>query len=299
MMFEYLSVLQQVDYSRLTKFYIRGRHLGYALNEHALLLSHEAPSHFVRRPNGLHLADSMATDFDSISAALEHGYQLARAAGGRFLGTPDEYMAVSFTLDPAAPIAQRKRNNNVFGLAYYGVHVNLYSRSDSGYKIWLAKRSQHVFTYQGCWDIAVGGGLYYGLTPLQGAQKEAREEANIDDALLAQMRHVRTVDQIFDRLYTHGFHIDHQYYYDLEVPESFVPTPIDNEAEAFVAVSPEEAWVILQDGEGWKHNAAVTVLDFGLRHGLYNPPAEVRAHINACLHQPVPLDDMPLDDFAA
>lgn len=298
-MFDYLSVLQQVDYSHLTKFYIRGRHVGYTDNKWVQLLADDASRFYVKRADGLHLADSAAGGFDSISTAVEHGYQLLLQAGGTFLKTPDEYMAVSLNMDPSRPDARRNRNNNTFGLAYYGVHVNIYSRKGNDYRIWLAKRSNTVFTYQGCWDIAVGGGLLHGMTPEQGARREAYEEASITEEMLHDLRHVRTVDQIFDGLYPHGFHIDHQYYYDLEVPDSFIPTPIDNEAEAYINVTPDEAWVMLQDGPKWKHNAAITVLDFGLRHGLYTPPADVRAHIQACLHQPIPLDDMPLDDFAA
>lgn len=299
-MFEYLSVIQQYSLEGKVKFFLRGRHCGFIKQAHAALLQQEHPSFFNQTPAGLAL---LPTESNAITDALQQGYITILASGGTVINSPDEYMALSLDLDPARPDARRSRRNNFFGIPYFGVHVNIFSRIGNDVRIWLSRRSQAVFTYQGCWDVAAGGSVSYGHTAISAARKEAYEEAGLPDQLLQPMKLAAIVDQSFDSLYTHGLHLDHQYYFDLEVPADFIPTPVDGEAEGCISLSAEEAWVVLQDGVNWKHNAAITVLDFGLRHGLYTPPKDVREHIMRCLHQPLPLDDAPanwpLDDLAA
>lgn len=289
-MFEYLSLIQQYNLEGKVKFLLKGRHCGYIQEGHAALLQQAHPALFSHTAKGLSL---LPTEGDGITAAVMQGYDTIRATGAITINSPDEYMALSLALDPTRPDAKRLRNNNFFGIPYFGVHVNIFSRAGNDVRLWLSRRSQKVFTYQGCWDVSAGGGLTYGYTPIQAACKEAYEEAGVPDGLLSQMKLTTIADQTFDSLYTHGLHLDHQYYFDLEVPADFTPTPVDGEAEGCISLSADEAWVVLQDGKNWKHNAAITVLDFGLRHGLFSPPKDVREHIMNCLHQPLPLDDIP------
>lgn len=147
-MFDYLSVIQQRDLSKVNKFYMRGQHMGFVQNERVPLLALEAPQHFVQKANGLHLSDIAAASPATMTEALALGHQIASLHNDTSIHSPEEDMVVSFTIDPTRPDAKRARKNNVFSLPYYGAHLNLYSRDGNDIRIWLAKRSQKVFTYK-------------------------------------------------------------------------------------------------------------------------------------------------------
>lgn len=289
-MFDYLAILQQHNLSGLHRFYLRNRHVGFVTAPRFELLRHNLPNLFTADSAGaLHLSTAAAATAESISAALDAGYRLVRQHEDNFIHSPAEDVAVSLVMDPTKPDAKRTKSNNCFALPYYGAHLNIYSRTADGVKIWLSKRSHKVFTYQGCWEMAVACIIPYSDSPTSAITREAYEEAGLSGSHLNGLKFIKQVDQTFDQIYQHGLHLDRQYYFDLEIPSHINLSPIDQEAEAYVCLGADEVWAMLQDGTGWKHNGAATVLDFGIRHGLYNPPADVKSFLADCLHRPPPL----------
>ncbi|KAF4976868.1 hypothetical protein FZEAL_6533, partial [Fusarium zealandicum] len=66
----------------------------------------------------------------------------------------------------------------LFGIATRGAHLTGYVRDQDGQlKIWVARRSRHLFSYPGLLDSTVAGGVKASDTPLSCILAEATEEA--------------------------------------------------------------------------------------------------------------------------
>ena len=65
-----------------------------------------------------------------------------------------------------------------------------------------------------------------------------------------------------------GLRRDLLYCYDLDLPEYFIPRPSDGEVEAFELWPIEQALEAVRDGDRFKFNVNLVLIDLFLREGL-------------------------------
>ncbi|KAJ3179148.1 hypothetical protein HDU87_003106 [Geranomyces variabilis] len=168
----------------------------------------------------------------------------------------------------------------LLGIRAYGCHLNGFVRSSSptasgGEKIcmWIARRSESKQTYPGMLDNLVGGGLATTTTPLDNIVKECGEEAGLDPQYVA--KHITSVGVLTFFLddAERGWVPDTEYVYDIELPESFVPQPVDGEVQAFHLLELSAVVERLRAGE-FMNESALVVIDFLIRFGFVTPMNE-------------------------
>lgn len=157
----------------------------------------------------------------------------------------------------------------LFGVCGYGVHLNGYVRDGDGLRLWVARRSLCKPTAPGKLDQLVGGGQPANLSLAENLVKECAEEASIPAALAHQARPVGTVSYCLE---THlGLRPDILFNYDLQLPADFIPHNADGEVEDFQLLDMDTVSTLVRDGEAFKFNCALVVIDFLIRHGLLDP----------------------------
>ncbi|HEY5789511.1 MAG TPA: NUDIX domain-containing protein, partial [Gammaproteobacteria bacterium] len=134
---------------------------------------------------------------------------------------------------------------------------------------WVARRARGKWNFPGRLDQLVAGGLPYGLSLAENLVKECAEEAAVPELLAQQATPVGLVSYCLAT--PTGLKPDVLYCYDLELPADFVPRPVDGEVEAFELWPLEEVAATVRDGEAFKPNCALVVIDFLLRHGWLEP----------------------------
>lgn len=163
-------------------------------------------------------------------------------------------------------------------------------------KIWVPRRSPHLFTYPNCLDTTVAGGVTAGEGPFECIVREAAEEASLDEKLvrekakpvgcLSYISHKDAPGSSEKRL----FAPDIVYVFDLELPEDVVCRQGDEEVEEFYLMGVQEVKDALGRGD-FKTNSACVMLDFFVRHGVLRPEIDgegVYAEIVARLHRRLP-----------
>jgi 8-oxo-dGTP pyrophosphatase MutT (NUDIX family) len=162
-----------------------------------------------------------------------------------------------------------------FGITSRGVHCNgLVHRAD-GLHVWVARRAANKLLDPGKLDHIVAGGISAGMGPADTLLKEASEEAAVPQALAAQARPVGKIRYDMER--AEGLRRDLLYCYDLDLPEAFIPRPSDGEVEAFELWPIGRALEAVRDGDSFKFNVSLVLIDLFLRHGLIAPLQEAEA----------------------
>ena len=209
---------------------------------------------------GITLPFDRAADLPAIAEELgaQGLYHLRREAFDVRMG--DETPPIT-TIDRGAVPA--------FGITSRGVHCNgLVHRSDGLY-LWVARRAASKLLDPGKLDHIVAGGIAAGMGPEDTLLKEAGEEAALPLALAAQARLVATIRYDMER--AEGLRRDLLYCYDLDLPETFIPRPSDGEVEAFELWPIGRAVAAVRDGDSFKFNVSLVLIDLFLRHGLIAP----------------------------
>ena len=156
-----------------------------------------------------------------------------------------------------------------FGVRAYGVHMNGYRREKDGVWLWIGRRSPVKLVSPGKLDNLVAGGMGGGLGATETLVKEAEEEASIPEALVARARAVGAVSYKME--VPQGLRDDVLFLYDLETPASFEPQNRDGEIVEFMLMKASDALARVGDGDDFKFNVNLTIIDFALRHGLLTP----------------------------
>ena len=157
----------------------------------------------------------------------------------------------------------------LFGIEAYGIHVNGVVRAKGGLKLWVGRRGKDKATAPGKLDHLVAGGHPHGISLADNLVKEAREEANIPEALA---RRAAAAGAVSYRLRNQeGLRNDVLFVYDLEVPEDFTPENTDGEVEEFFLWPVERVMERLAQTDDFKFNVALVIVDFLIRHGLIGP----------------------------
>lgn len=127
-------------------------------------------------------------------------------------------------------------------------HVWLW-RSVSGRKeVLLQRRSASKKTWPGYYDISAAGHINFGETPLEAAQREAKEEVNLD--IVADALKLIGVYRLYGKKWRDQRFIDELqwvYIYKLENDQSI--SFADGEVEAVRWTSLDELWQMGEDEE--------------------------------------------------
>jgi 8-oxo-dGTP pyrophosphatase MutT (NUDIX family) len=182
----------------------------------------------------------------------------------------------------------------LFGITSQGAHLVAYCNGDSGMKIWISRRSAHLYTYPWMLDTTAAGGVKSGVSPFQTIVEEAYEEASLPEALVRQralcrgvISHMGITGEDFPGekgLVTP----DICHVYDMELPQDVLPQPHDDEVSSFTLMTVEDLKSALLREE-FKPDSAAVLVEFLIRHGFITPENEPDfVEINMRLHRRLP-----------
>jgi 8-oxo-dGTP pyrophosphatase MutT (NUDIX family) len=162
-----------------------------------------------------------------------------------------------------------------FGIEAQGIHLDgLVARPD-GLHVWIGKRAADKALDPGKLDHIVAGGMPAGHTPEETLVKEAEEEAAMPAELARRAVRTGVLRYAMDR--PEGLRRDLLHCFEVELPESFTPTPRDGEVESF------SLWPLAQvadalraGGEAFKFNVVAVLAALLVRHGLFSPAEAAR-----------------------
>lgn len=157
----------------------------------------------------------------------------------------------------------------LFGLRSFGQHVNGFVRTESGIQMWVGRRARDRFLFPGKLDQIVAGGLPWGVTLKDNLQKECYEEAGISAGLAMRSQSIGLIR--YQLSSERGAKQDLLYCYDLELPADFQPRCTDGEVEEFYLMPLEEIASLIREGDEFKLNCNLVIIDFLIRHGWLQP----------------------------
>ena len=169
----------------------------------------------------------------------------------------------SFTSKPLAFVD--RSISSLLGLISFGQHLNAYVMTESGMKMWIARRAYDRGYEAGKLDHMVAGGLAYDIESSKNLEKECYEEAGMSVELASRAKSVGFVTYKYD--YTLGGKVDIIYCYDIELDASFTPVCTDGEVEEFYLIPIEEVAKIVRTSHDFKVNCNLVIIDFLVRHG--------------------------------
>ncbi|OKH87944.1 NUDIX hydrolase family protein [Thalassospira sp. TSL5-1] len=269
-----------------TPFCMDGRVIGGTRPAFAdALLAH--PSGMITRhpeTGALHLAPEIASHGDRSSTFAKLVKDLHN--DGVIKSLHGEKFDVRPTLADAPLCVMDRSAMSYFGFRSWGVHLNGYVRKADGIHMWVAHRSKTKPTYPGQLDNMVAGGQPTGYGFRENMIKECAEEANIPESLTAAMKAVGTVSYVHQT--EKGIKPDVMVNYDLELPQDFVPRPVDGEVSHFELLPIAEVADIVRNGFDFKFNCALVIIDFLIRHGMITPDNEPDyAELSIGLHRDI------------
>lgn len=263
------------DLDRYLPFAVAGRRVGWVRRDLAALLE-ECDGVFVAGEDCVWLDDRLATP-EQRSRAVEDA--LADLAARH--GTPrlrGERYAVAERWGAPALMELDRAAVSLLGVRAYGVHVNGIIADDAlprrlwPSQLWIAKRAADKAVAPGKLDNLVAGGQPAGLGLMDNLVKEAAEEADIPEALARTARPVGAVSYCHEDQW--GLKPDTMFCFDLAVPAGFTPRNTDGEIEDFRPMDVAEVASRVRDGDDFKFNVNLVLLDFLIRHGHLCPDGE-------------------------
>ncbi|KAI9649644.1 hypothetical protein NHQ30_002225 [Ciborinia camelliae] len=197
------------------------------------------------------------------------------------------------------PVQLERFAASLFGVVNRGAHLTIFTRTEGELKIWVSKRSAHLFTYPNKLDTTVAGGVRANESPFETLVHEAAEEASLSSALIRSgVKATGVITYMESRGSGHRgekglITSDMVYVYDLEVGEDIVPKPCDDEVKGFYLWDVEKVKEELLNG-GFKTNSAVVMIDFFIRHGIITAENEKDyTEIVMRMHRKLPFPTAP------
>lgn len=187
----------------------------------------------------------------------------------------------------------------LFGIVSQGAHLTAYTRTSSGMKIWVPRRSPQISTFPNKLDSTVAGGISAEDTPFETIIREANEEASLSETLTKRdIRPVGVLTYITVLEKGQGevaglVKPDMVHVYDMEVAEDVIPKPHDDEVKEFYLLTPDEVKAALLKNE-FKTNSAAVMIDFFIRHGIISADNERDyPEMSMRLHRTLPFATAP------
>jgi len=171
-----------------------------------------------------------------------------------------------------------------FGVRAYGVHLNGYRRTGTGYALWIGKRAADKLVDPGKLDNMVAGGIGNGHGAVDTLVKEAEEEAGIPPALIGGAVPVGALTYCMET--RTGIRDDVMFVYDLEVPTDFAPNNTDGEIAGFELMPIDGVLERIRTSADFKFNVNLVILDFAVRHGVLCPEDAEYLDVANGLHRP-------------
>ncbi|KAJ0160540.1 Uncharacterized protein CTA2_7789 [Colletotrichum tanaceti] len=176
------------------------------------------------------------------------------------------------------PVSIERFPAPLFGISSRGAHMTAYVRTakEEGegrgvIKIWVPRRSAHLFTFPGLLDTTVAGGVKAQDSPFDCIVAEAAEEASLPaDYVREKALAVGAVTYVSMNRQKGTFFPTVLYVYDLELPESIKPEPGDDEVSGFELMTVDEVVDAMLE-ERFKPNCVLVMLDFFIRHNIITP----------------------------
>jgi 8-oxo-dGTP pyrophosphatase MutT (NUDIX family) len=169
-----------------------------------------------------------------------------------------------------------------FGIRAFGQHMNGYVVDGSELKLWLGRRSDDRLHFPGKLDNMVAGGLPANIGLEENLLKECWEEAAIEGNLAAKARPVGAITYNMETV--KGVKPDTLYCYDLQLPMSFQPKCNDGEVAGFELLPVKDVMQLVFEGDEFKLNCNLVVIDFFIRHGYIRPDGDDYLEIITGLH---------------
>ncbi len=152
------------------------------------------------------------------------------------------------------------------GLLAEGVHLNALVRRADGLHLWVARRAADKALDPGKLDHLVAGGVPAGLGVWDCLVKEAQEEAGLPERLLRAAVAVEPVRYVMER--AEGLRRDHLHCFDIELPESFEPRPMDGEVAGFELWPIERVANTVRATDDFKFNVNLVLIGLFERLGV-------------------------------
>ena len=177
----------------------------------------------------------------------------------------DEKYAVCPEVGQPALMTIDRGAADLFGILSTGFHLNGIVQSGQNLKMWVATRAKNRGTFPGLLDNMVAGGQPAGLTLEENVIKECHEEASIEEKLARRAvpsGQISYTMQVGTKMRRHVMYV-----YDLELPSSYRPTPLDGEVEKFELLPIENIIDIVKScPNSFKFNCNLVIIDFLIRH---------------------------------
>lgn len=177
------------------------------------------------------------------------------------------------------PIGIERGASVLFGIIVRGVHLNIYTKTKEGIKIWLARRNLKKGSFPGKLDNAVAGGVALGEEPLSALLRETEEETGLLEEFVRD--HVQAAGTT-SWIYTHEQRGDPAFVmpgiscvYDLELDSEIMLKPVDGDIHEFILVGVNDVKEMMLRGE-FKPMCANVMVDFLVRHGVVTKENEER-----------------------
>ena len=262
----HIDACNRHDLAGFRPFEIAGARVGWVRHALARRLA-ERPATFAVTDDRVRLADAL-TDFQARSAAVAEA--LAALADSGDLPRPlgEDYPVGTGFLTPPLMRLDR-RYVPTLGVTAYGLHVNGYVATGAPLALWVARRARDRAIAPGKLDNLIGGGMALGLTLADNLVKEGAEEAGLDAATAARARPAGVITYTIET--PAGLKPDVLFVYDLALPEAFQPRNTDGEVEAFHRWPAAQVVAQVRDGDAFKANVNLVIIDFAIRHGLITP----------------------------
>jgi len=243
-------------------FRVEGSTVGFITPDFARVLA-EFPDVFDVSDRDIALAHRLAGFADRTAAVA--GVLEALMLRGDVPGWRGEHYGVGVGFGSAPLFSMERAAVPLFGVIGYGVHVNGIVKRQDDLSMWIARRSLSKPTGPGKLDQIVAGGQPVGLSVVDNLHKECAEEADIPATLAAGALPAGMVSYVTAR--PEGLRRDVLFVYDLILPATFEPRNTDGEVEDFRLMSMDEIITTVADGDAFKFNCALVVIDFLVRHG--------------------------------
>ncbi|KAK5115526.1 hypothetical protein LTR62_001185 [Meristemomyces frigidus] len=183
----------------------------------------------------------------------------------------------------------------LFGVMQRGAHMVAYTYNPSAeIRLWIGRRSAHIYTYPGMLDTTVAGGIKSGASPLRTIVEEADEEASLSSEFVREnvrsrgaISHISLTGRGFPG--EQGLAMpDYIYVYDIKLPSDVVPKPHDEEVGEFYCMTVPEVQAALLKQE-FKPDSACVLIDFLMRHSVITAENEPDfINITMRLHRRLP-----------
>lgn len=256
----------QHDPARFVPFVVDGRRAGRVRRDRLPALA-EVGRGVLHVGDDVRL-DPALTDFAARTAAMD---DVVQALGER--GLIPQWAHESFSVAPAfgepAWFTLERAALPLFGVPAFGVHLHGVVWRDDGPWLWIARRARGRHTFPGMLDNMVAGGQPHGLSVQDNLVKECAEEAGIAEALARTAVPTGALHYTLD--IERGLRDDTLFLYELALGEDFAPRNTDGEVESFELLPAREVLRMVAETRAFKFNCNLTLIDFGLRHGLITP----------------------------